>query len=79
MIEWGAKVDHTAISLRKALYFLAIVSKKHNQFLKKFSQKLARKGRHTMVIIRVIMRKLLYICFGVLKNKTPFNSNILKI
>jgi hypothetical protein len=68
-----------AASLRKALYFPAIVSKNHSPFLKEFSQKLARKGKHTMVIIGAIMRKLLHICFGTLKNKTPFNPNILKI
>jgi transposase len=66
-------------SLRKALYFPAIVSKNRLPFLKGFSQKLARKGKHTMVIIGAIMRKLLHICFGILKNKTPFNPNILKI
>jgi transposase len=66
-------------SLRKALYFPAIVSKNHNPFFKDFSQKLARKGKHTMVIIGAIMRKLLHICFGILKYKTAYNPNILKI
>ena len=60
-------------SLRKALYFPAISAKNHNPLLKAFAQKLAKKGKHTMVIVGAVMRKLLHICFGVLKNKTPFN------
>ena len=66
-------------SLRKALYFPAIAAKNHNPLLQPFVQKLEEKGKHTMVIIGAIMRKLLHICFGVLKYKTVFNPEILKI
>jgi len=66
-------------ALRKALYFPAIVAKNHNPILKEFAQKLAKNKKHIMVIIGAIMRKLLHICFGILKYKTPFNSEILKI
>lgn len=64
-------------SLRKALYFPAIVAKNHNPLLKAFAQKLAKKGNHTMVIIAAIMRKLLHIVFGIVKHKTPFNPELL--
>lgn len=64
-------------SLRKALYFPAIVAKNHNPLLKVFAQKLAKKGKHTMVIIAAIMRKLLHIVFGIVKHKTPFNPELL--
>ena len=37
--------------LRKALYFPAITAKNHSAIFKSFSQKLASKGKHTMVII----------------------------
>ena len=60
-------------SLRKALYFPAISAKNHNPVLKAFAQKLEKKGKHTMVIVGAVMRKLLHICFGVLKHKIPFN------
>jgi transposase len=63
-------------TLRKALYFPAIVAKNHNPVLKAFAQKLAKKGKHTMVIIGAIMRKLLHIIFGVLKHKLPFNPSL---
>ena len=65
-------------SLRKALYFPAIAAKNHNPLLQSFAKKLEKKGKHTMVIIGAIMRKLLHICFGVLKYKTNFNPEILK-
>jgi transposase len=65
-------------SLRKALYFPAIVAKNHNPLLKAFAQKLTKKGKHTMVIIAAIMRKLLHIVFGIIKHKTPFNPDLLQ-
>ncbi|OJX04473.1 MAG: hypothetical protein BGO76_05220 [Caedibacter sp. 38-128] len=65
-------------SLRKSLYFPAIAAKNYNPLLQPFVKKLEKKGKHTMVIIGAIMRKLLHICFGVLKYKTAFNPQILK-
>lgn len=62
--------------LRKALYFPAIVAKNHNPIFKKFTQRLSSKGKPTKVIIVAIMRKLLHIIFGVIKNKTQFNPNL---
>ncbi len=63
-------------ALRKALYFPAIVAKNHNLLIQAFSEKLKRKGKHNMVIIIAIMRKLLHVIFGVLKSKTPFNPSL---
>ncbi len=65
-------------SLRKALYFPAIVAKNHNLLLKAFAQKMAKKGKHTMVIIAAIMRKLLHIVFGIIKHKTSFNPHLVQ-
>ena len=31
-----------------------------------------------MVIIAAIMRKLLHIVFGIIKHKTPFNSDLIQ-
>lgn len=62
--------------LRKALYSPAIVAKNHNPIFKKFTQKLSSKGKPIKVIIVAIMKKLLHIIFGVIKNKTQFNQNL---
>ena len=37
------------------------------------SDKLKSKGKHNMVIIAAIMRKLLHLCFAIIKTNTPFN------
>ena len=47
--------------------------------LKEFAANLKHKGKHTMVIIGALMRKLLHIIFGVLKNKTPFNPHLMNL
>jgi hypothetical protein len=52
------------------------VAKNHNPMFKKFTQKLSSKGKATKVIIVAIMRKLLHVVFGVIKNKTHFNPNL---
>jgi len=63
-------------NLRKALYFPAIVAKTHNPLFKKFTHKMSSKGKPAKVIIVAIMRKLLHVVFGVIKNKTQFNPNL---
>lgn len=63
-------------NLRKALYCPAIVAKTHNPLFKEFTKKLSSKGKPTKVIIVAIMRKLLYVAFGVIKNKPQFNPNL---
>lgn len=64
-------------NLRKALYFPAIVAKTHKSLFKGFIQKLSSKGKPTKVIIVAVMLKLLHIVFGVIKNNTQFNPNLL--
>jgi hypothetical protein len=34
------------------------------------------RGKEKMVIIGAAMRKLLYICYGVLKNQAPFDASL---
>ena len=64
-------------TLRKALYLPAITAKNHNPIMKAFAQTLAEKGKAAKVIIAAIMRKLLHTIYGILKNKTPFNHQIM--
>lgn len=63
-------------SLRKSLYFPAIVATKYNPIIIKFYQKLIAKGKHKMSAIGAAMRKLLHIIFGVLKSKKPFDPAV---
>jgi transposase len=66
-------------ALRKAFYMPAVVAMRHNPILKEFKDRLEKAGKCKMVIIGAIMRKLVHIIYGVLKNKTAFNENILKL
>lgn len=65
-------------SLRRSLYFQAIVANRHNTILRAFAKKMTKKGKHSMVIIGAIMRKLLHIVFGIIKDKTPFKPHLLQ-
>ncbi|WP_265034476.1 MULTISPECIES: transposase [unclassified Wolbachia] len=64
--------------IRKALYMPAIVVKNRNSHFQKFCQRLASKGKCPMVIIVALMRKLMHVFFGILKNNQPFNSDLVK-
>lgn len=39
-------------------------------------ERLSAAGKPKMVIIGAAMRKLIHMIYGVLKNKTPFDSNM---
>lgn len=65
-----------AKKIRKTLYMSAINVKNYNPHFKNFVQKLQRKGKPPKVIICAIMRKLLAIIFGMLKNSADFDENL---
>ena len=62
--------------LRRALYFPAIAALRCNAAVEAFGDRLAKRGKEKMVIIGAAMRKLLHICYGVLKNQTPFDASL---
>lgn len=61
--------------LRNALYFPAMSSMRCNHDMIKFVQKLRNKGKNGKVIVIAIMRKLLHLVFGLLKNNSSFKYN----
>ncbi len=63
-------------SIRKVLYMSALVVKNHNPHFQKFVQKLQKKGKTPKVIIVAIMRKLMCILFGMLKNSSNFDPKL---
>jgi len=62
--------------LRRALYFPAIAALRFNAAVEALGDRLAERGKEKMVIIGAAMRKLLHICYGVLKNQTPFDPSL---
>jgi transposase len=60
-------------SLRKALYFPAVVALQHNPVVQQFCERLAQRGLCNMALIGAAMRKLLCLAYGVLKSGQPFD------
>ena len=58
--------------LRAKLYMGAVVAISHNPTVKQHYQRLLKAGKPKSVALVGAMRKLLHICFGVLKHQTPF-------
>lgn len=59
--------------IRKALFFPAVVAMHHNPFIVQLCERLEKKEKHRMVIVGAAMRKLLVLCYGVLKSGVPFD------
>jgi transposase len=66
-------------SLRAALYMPAMVAMRHNPILKAFAERMKSNGLKPKQIIAAVMRKLLHLAYGILKNKEPFNPNYLAL
>lgn len=61
--------------VRKALFFPAIVAKRHNPIVRAFCERLSRNGKNKMQVIGAAMRKLIHIVFGVLKSGKYFDPS----
>jgi transposase len=59
--------------LRKALFLPTQTAVRFNPLLEAFFDKLVKAGKPRMQAIGACMRKLVMICYGVLKNRTPFD------
>jgi len=58
--------------LRAKLYMAAIVATRHNPDIRRQYERLLRNGKSKMSALGAAMRKLVQICFGVLKHQTPY-------
>lgn len=66
-------------NLRQSLYMPAMSAMQDNPILKEFYQRLLSKGKLKMVALVAVMRKLLVIAIGVLRNDKPFDPNWVKL
>lgn len=60
--------------LRKALYFPAVNALKWNPLIKAHYERLRAASKIRMVALGAAMRKMLMICYGVLKHQKPFDA-----
>jgi transposase len=66
-----SKIGHS--SLRKALYMPAVVATTRTTWGRLFRDRLLTAGKPKMVVIGAMMRKLVYVAFGVLRSGKPFD------
>jgi transposase len=62
--------------LRRALYFPALSAMRHNAAVRVFAERLLGRGKEKMSVVGASMRKLLQICYGVLKSGQPFDASL---
>lgn len=62
--------------LRRALYFPALSAMRHNEAVRSFAEGLRERGKAKMAVVGASMRKLLHICFGVLKSGQVFDASL---
>lgn len=58
--------------VRAALYMAAVVATRHNPDIRVQYERLLAAGKPKMSALGAAMRKLVHICFGVLKHQTPY-------
>lgn len=61
--------------IRAVLYMAAIVGTQHNPHIKALYQRLQERGKTKMSALGAAMRKLVHLCFGVLKTRQPYQAN----
>jgi transposase len=61
--------------LRKAMYFPAVNALTWNPLVKAHYERLRAAGKMRMVALAAAMRKILMICYGVLKHQQPFQTD----
>lgn len=64
---------------RAVLYMAAIVATRYNPDIKALYERLCAKGKAKMAALGAAMRKLVHLCFGVLKHQQNYRQNVPQI
>lgn len=62
--------------IRAKLYMCAVVAITHNPDVKALYERLLARGKNSMVALTACMRKLLHICYGVMKHGSKFQTQV---
>lgn len=65
--------------IRAVLYMAAVVATRHNPHVKAVYDRLLARGKSKMSALGAAMRKLVHLCFGVLKTRKPYQPDYAKI
>jgi transposase len=60
---------------RAVMYLPAVSATRWNPHVRALAQRLSSKGKNPKAIVVAAMRKLVHLCFGVLKSRTPYASD----
>jgi len=58
--------------MRAVMYLPAVTAKRCNPHIRALADRMAAKGKSPKAIVVAAMRKLVHLCFGVLKSRTPY-------
>lgn len=61
--------------VRGVLYMASVVATTCNPHVKALYERLLARGKSKMAALGAAMRKLVHLCFGVLKNRTPYRND----
>jgi len=61
---------------RRILYMAALTAMRTNPDARALYERLVRGGKKPMLALCAVMRKLVHICFGVLKHQRPYEPQI---
>lgn len=61
--------------VRAVLYMAAIVAMRYNPHVKSLYERLLARGKSKMAALGAAMRKLVHLCFGVLKTRKPYQPD----
>lgn len=64
--------------VRAVLYMAAVVATRYNPHVKALYERLLAKGKSKMSALGAAMRKLVHLCFGVLKTQRPYQADYAK-
>jgi len=65
--------------IRAKLFLAAVTATKHNPDVRAQNDRLIRAGKTKIQALGAAMRKLIQICFGVVKNRTEYRPQVIKI
>lgn len=65
-------------AVRAVLYMAAVVGIRHNPHVKAVYERLLNKGKAKMCALGAAMRKLVHLCFGVIKTRQPYQVDYVK-
>ncbi len=69
LVKWGNA------QLRTAFYMPALSAYRWNPVIASLHQRMQERGKSRMTIVTASMRKLLHLCYGVLKTRKPFDPD----